>query len=110
MERHGDANASGKRWLQDGRDPAGIIPSFTDPSKEFEKLIIARRVRHGRNPVMRWMVDNAVAKTDASGNIKPDKAKAKGKIDGVSALVDALARSMKQEGSVYTPERGFLSL
>jgi phage terminase large subunit-like protein len=87
-----------------------IMSKLTDPSKELEKLIIARKIRHARNPVMAWMVDNAVARADAAGNIMPHKGKAKGKIDGVSALVDALARSMKQEGSVYTPERGFLSL
>jgi len=86
------------------------FPTLSDPSKEFEKLIIARKIRHARNPVMRWMVDNAVKREDPAGNIKPDKAKAKGKIDGVSAEVNALCRAILYQTSVYTGERGLLSL
>ena len=42
------------------------------------------------NPVLRWMVANAVASEDAAGNIKPDREKSADKIDGVAAWCDAL--------------------
>jgi phage terminase large subunit-like protein len=43
------------------------------------------------------MADNLVPYADASGNIKPDKAKSMNKIDGISALVTALAVAMQAE-------------
>jgi phage terminase large subunit-like protein len=43
---------------------------------------------------MRWMVDNAVIRTDANGNIAPDKKSASGKIDGVVASIMALGRAI----------------
>ncbi|MFF2640324.1 terminase large subunit [Streptomyces niveus] len=48
-------------------------------------------LRHDGNPVMAWMVDNLAVAMDASGNVKPDKASAGDKIDGVSALCDAMS-------------------
>ncbi|GAB2732694.1 terminase large subunit [Streptomyces bullii] len=48
-------------------------------------------LRHGGNPVMTWMVDNLAIQMDASGNVKPDKANSADKIDGVSALCDAMS-------------------
>jgi hypothetical protein len=52
---------------------------MSEPSKAFEAKIVERKVRHGGNPVLRWMVGNAVVTKDAAGNIKPDKEKASGK-------------------------------
>ncbi|MFJ4799192.1 terminase large subunit [Kitasatospora purpeofusca] len=48
-------------------------------------------LRHGGNPVMTWMVDNLSTEQDAAGNVKPSKARAGDKIDGVSALCDAMS-------------------
>ncbi|MEV8396092.1 terminase large subunit [Streptomyces sp. NPDC057596] len=48
-------------------------------------------LRHEGNPVMAWMVDNLAVATDSAGNVKPDKASAGDKIDGVSALCDAMS-------------------
>lgn len=53
-------------------------------------------VRHEGNPVMAWMVDNLAVAMDASGNVKPDKANAGDKIDGVSALCDAMSEVLKR--------------
>jgi phage terminase large subunit-like protein len=58
----------------------------------LEARILGLKIRHGGNPVLTWMVGNAVARVDPAGNIKPDKAKATGKIDGVVATIMALAR------------------
>lgn len=67
--------------------------SMSEPSKAFEAAIIEGKIRHGGNPVLRWMVGNAVKRTDSAGNIKPDKEKAKGKIDGVVAAIMAVGRA-----------------
>ncbi|MFE7624636.1 terminase large subunit [Streptomyces sp. NPDC057509] len=48
-------------------------------------------LRHDGSPVMTWMVDNLAVQMDAAGNVKPDKASAADKIDGVSALCDAMS-------------------
>ncbi|MEU9199009.1 terminase TerL endonuclease subunit [Streptomyces sp. NPDC048332] len=48
-------------------------------------------LRHGGNPVMTWMVDNLAVAMDTAGNVKPDKANSGDKIDGISALCDAIS-------------------
>lgn len=70
------------------------MKTLSEPSKEFEKLVISSRIRHGGNPVMLWMVDNAVVRHDANDNIAPDKRSASGKIDGVVAAIMSLARAI----------------
>jgi phage terminase large subunit-like protein len=65
--------------------------SLSGPTKELERLVISNKFRHGNNPVLKWMVGNAVVIQDAAGNKKLDKAKSREKIDGLAALVNALA-------------------
>jgi phage terminase large subunit-like protein len=72
--------------------------SMSPPLKELSRLLrqgTAKKplLRHGGNPVMRWMVDNLAVATDASDNVKPDKKHSGDKIDGVPALVMALDRA-----------------
>jgi phage terminase large subunit-like protein len=43
--------------------------------------------RHGGRPIMRWEIDNLAVAMDPNENVKPDKAKAGDKIDGVAACV-----------------------
>ncbi len=73
------------------------------PTKDLEALILAKRVRHGGNPVLRWMADNVSVKQDPAGNLKPDKAKSNGRIDGIVALIMALGRANVNppSGSIY---------
>lgn len=83
--------------------------SLSSPTKELQRLVLqgteaAPIVRHGGNPAMRWMVDNFAVSLDAAANVKPDKANAADKIDGVAALIMALARTIDGEpdqGSAY---------
>lgn len=75
------------------------MPSMSEPSKEFEKLATAGRIRHANNPVMRWMVANAAVRRDANDNIAPDKKSAKGKIDGVVASIMAIKSAIRQPKS-----------
>ena len=77
---------------------------MSPPTKELMKLVLEGRINHGGNPVLRWMADNAVARTDPAGNIKLDKQKSTEKIDGMIALIMALDRAIRHEAaqeSVY---------
>ena len=76
--------------------------SLSPPLKEVKRLLMEGTaekpmLRHGGNPVARWMIDNLAVAMDPSGNVKPDKSKAADKIDGVSALVTAMARAMHHQ-------------
>jgi phage terminase large subunit-like protein len=64
------------------------------PMKEFERAVMAHKVRHGNNPVLRWMASNLMAEMDPAGNIKPSKAKSGDKIDGIVALIMAIGCTM----------------
>lgn len=87
--------------------------SMSPPMKEMEKLIVARGIRHGNNPVLAWNMHNLVAARDPSGNIKPDKRKSREKIDGAVAAIMGLDRATRHDPeamkSVYD-ERGIRSL
>jgi len=87
-------------------------PSLSEACKTLEAAVVARKVRHGGNPVLTWCVDNAVKREDANANIAPDKQRAKDKIDGVSATVTALSRYVNAEKLGPNPyeTRGFRSL
>lgn len=73
--------------------------TLSEPSKEFEARIVSRRLRHGGNPVMRWMVSNVSIREDVNANIAPDKPKRHtGKrIDGIVASIMALSRALVSE-------------
>jgi phage terminase large subunit-like protein len=79
-------------------DGAVMVPvgqgyaSLSAPFKEWLGRIAAGRVRHGGNPVLRWMAANLVAEMDPAGNIKPSKSKSTERIDGQAAAVTALSR------------------
>jgi phage terminase large subunit-like protein len=85
--------------------------SMSGPAKELLRLVLAGRLHHGNNPVLRWMADNAVVKTDPAGNIKPDKAKSTQRIDGIVATAMALDRTQRHGAgrSVYE-SRGMVIL
>lgn len=84
---------------------------MSEPTKALEALVLQRRLRHGGHPVLRWMVSNAAVIGDSSGNIKLAKHKSTGRIDGLVALVMALARGTlgEDQTSVYET-RGILSV
>lgn len=75
------------------------VASLSAPAKNYERLVNERQLRHGGNPVLRWMVTNVVPTYDAGENVKPDKARSKDKIDGVVADVLAMKAMMEDEGA-----------
>ena len=98
---------------QDGHEVISFGQGFMSmaaPTAEFERLVLAGKIRHGGHPIMRWMAANASVKTDPAGNLKPDKAKSTERIDGIVAAIMALGRAMVgvESGSVYDSGRGLL--
>ncbi len=64
--------------------------SMNAPTKELERRVKSKELRHDGNPVTRWMMRNIMIKTDPAGNIKIDKAKSGDKVDGPVSIVMAL--------------------
>jgi phage terminase large subunit-like protein len=87
------------------------MKTLSEPTKEFEALVLSRRLRHGGHPVLRWMVAATVIREDSNGNFKPDKQRTASRIDGVVATLIALSLAMVPSAytSVYE-SRGVLTL
>ncbi|NBW09717.1 MAG: terminase large subunit [Caulobacteraceae bacterium] len=66
--------------------------SMSPAAKDFETLILAKKIRHDGHPVLRWCLGNCTIESDAAGNIKPSKSKSTEKIDALIASVMAVAR------------------
>jgi len=86
--------------------------SMSAPTKEFEKLLLAKQLAHGGHPVLKWMASNVSVEIDAAGNMKPSKKKSTEKIDGIVMTIMALGRAITQDKpkeSVYEI-RGIITL
>lgn len=85
------------------RQRQGFI-SANMPTRELHRMVKTRRLRHGGHPILRWMAGNAIAVLDAHDLMKLDKRKSRLKIDGMAALVNAVAGLTEgggAGGSVY---------
>ncbi|MDX9861651.1 MAG: terminase large subunit [Rhodospirillales bacterium] len=86
--------------------------TLSPPMKKLERLLLLGKLVHGGHPVLKWMFQNVQIVTDENGNIRPVKAAKHSprKIDGIVALVMAIARAMLwvEERSVYET-RGVIS-
>ena len=77
--------------------------SMSAPMKEVERICLNKTFSHGGNPIARWNLSNVSASQDPAGNIKPDKERSSERIDGIVAMIDAMARAMTQvtDGGQY---------
>jgi phage terminase large subunit-like protein len=73
------------------------IRSYTAPTKELMAMLLASKLDHGDNPVLRWMALNLRVKTDINDNYMPTKRLSIGRIDGSTALIMAIGRSMDDD-------------
>ena len=73
------------------------VRNFSEPMKELEALVLSGRLHHNGDPLLEWMVSNVVAHLDNKDNIFPRKESPDNKIDGVVALIMALARVLFEE-------------
>lgn len=68
--------------------------TLNEPTKRLLSLLIDGKLRHGANPVLRYMANNLSVAMDASGNLKPDREKSGGRIDGIVATIMGLYRAI----------------
>jgi len=88
------------------------VKNFSEPMKALEALVLEKKIRFNMDPVLLWMFGNTVAAPDAKDNVFPRKERPENKIDGVVALIMALARTLPTEEdttSVYET-RGILNI
>ena len=102
--------ADGVPVVKIGQGYATMNPAL----REIQRLMLLGRrgepkLRHGGNPVMTWMVDNLAVKTDPAGNVKPDKENAADKIDGVSALCNAMSEALTTAPPQMAPGHLFIA-
>jgi phage terminase large subunit-like protein len=76
------------------------LKQMAGPSKNYEKLILEDKIIDA-NPIMKWMVSNAVVKVDVNNNYKPLKAykSSTARIDGVITSIMAIDRANANENS-----------
>lgn len=79
------------------------MTALSGPSKLLERLVMQGRLAHGNHPALRWMADNVAIMSDHNGNIRPAKDKSTQKIDGIVALVIALALTQGEEAETGLP-------
>ena len=84
--------------------------SMSSPTKELERLVKDRQLKHDGNPVTRWMMGNILLKSDPAGNIKIDKAKSGDKVDGPVSVVMALGTAMQDAAKEKESDFWFISL
>jgi len=106
--------------VQLGSAGATMVPlgqgfkDLSEPSKELEALVRGGKLRHGGNPVLRWMAANVAIERGPNDSIRPVKKKSSGRIDGIVAAVMAIARLIVHQQAASTTsiyeERGFLGL
>lgn len=83
---------------QHGYEMVKVPQNFSQlsaPTKLLEKLVLSQKLRHGGQPMLRWMADNLEVK-ECEGAVRPVKPLNKmshKKVDGMVALITALNRA-----------------
>ena len=82
--------------------------TYSEPCHALEALLLEGRIRHGGNPLLRWMASQVTVKFGPNDAIRPYKAHGSGiRDDGIVALLMALARARvhQQAGATFTEPR-----
>lgn len=99
-----------------------IFQYISPPMEELEAYLYGKHLNHGNNPILNWMFSNLQVIKNANGQIRPTKAVKVGnsknkkgdeyyKIDGIMALITAMARVIVNRDNAPTYEkRGMRSL
>lgn len=87
------------------------VKTLSEPCKKFEGIVLDGLLAHGANDVLRWMAGNVAVRMDSNENFAPVKNESTGRIDGIVATINALARAIVylDDPSVYE-ERGIISI
>jgi len=85
--------------------------TLTEPTKDLQAWVVSGEYVHGGHPVQGWCSSNVMLRLDANANPIPDKKNSTGRIDGIAALLNAVAVANDAEPteSVYEG-RGVITL
>jgi phage terminase large subunit-like protein len=89
-----DASWMNQALQDDGIRIVEMKPGRRDQSsgtKDLGALVVSHKLAHGGHPVLRWNAGNMVVKQTPEGDIYPDKSKITERIDGMTALIDAVS-------------------
>ena len=92
FDRWGSAQIT-QELMADGLEVVSFgqgFASMSAPTKELERLILSKKLRHANHPALRAHVDAVTVDIDSAGNVKPTKARSNGRIDCLVALVMAI--------------------
>lgn len=85
------------------------MANLTAPVAEVERMVKAGGLEHGGHPVLDWNISNVAILHGPRGLMRPDKEKSTERIDGASALLNAMARANVDDAaagrSIYEDER-----
>ena len=79
------------RFVEFGQGFVSMSPAL----RVLESLLLNAKLAHGNHPVLTMCAGNSVVKTNEAGDRKLDKAKSRGRIDGMVSL--AMACSLASE-------------
>jgi phage terminase large subunit-like protein len=84
---------------------------LSEPCKKFLEIIACGKLRHGGHPVLRWNAHSLSTKEhdDQLMWSKPERHRDSARIDGISALTNALARAMLDAGPSVYESRGLIT-
>jgi len=100
LEKIGFSEEEMERFVEFGQGFVSMSPAL----RELESLLLNKKLKHGKHPVLTMCASNARYVTDPAGNRKFVKGKSTGRIDGMVALAMAVsmrATDMTDAGSVY---------
>lgn len=91
---------------------AQTIMFYSTPTKEFEKLALSGKLRHGGNPILQWSLTGCGIYEDPNENIRLSKKHSTKRIDPLIASVMAQAGIMHQpdtenKESVYNSDKEY---
>ena len=85
LKKVGFSEAELERFIPYGQGTLSMTPAL----RELEVMLVNGKIRHGMHPVLTWNSNN-VRVVGESGGRKFDKEKSRGRIDGMSALANAI--------------------
>lgn len=68
--------------------------SMSQPTKEFQRLVLAGKIQSDPNPCLAWNIANVALKVEDTELVKPIKTRSRGRIDMAVASIMALAGAM----------------
>lgn len=83
-----------ERFVEFGQGYVSMGPAL----RVLESLLLNAKLRHGNHPVLSMCAANSVVKYNEAGDRKLDKAKSRGRIDGMVSLAMACSVANEEQG------------